>query len=93
MKPENARLYAVAYDIPDDNRRLKVAKVLNRYGKRVQYSVFECELNPPLLKKLIADLRRVVVDEEDAVRIYPLAEPPTVVVGEGFDPPEDAFVI
>lgn len=30
----------VAYDIPDDRRRAKVAKVLLRFGRRVQYCVF-----------------------------------------------------
>ena len=30
----------VAYDIPDDWRRTRVAKTLERLGKRVQFSVF-----------------------------------------------------
>ena len=33
--------YTVAYDITDDKRRNKVAKILKDFGKRVQYSVFE----------------------------------------------------
>ena len=35
----------VAYDIPDDRRRTRVAKVLEDYGDRVQYSVFEMNLD------------------------------------------------
>ena len=35
------RLYAVAYDIPDDTRRVKLANLLKSYGERVQLSVFE----------------------------------------------------
>ncbi len=33
----------VAYDIPHDRRRDRVAGVLLRYGRRVQYSVFLLE--------------------------------------------------
>ncbi|BDG22408.1 hypothetical protein TthSNM17_20700 (plasmid) [Thermus thermophilus] len=32
------RLYAVAYDIPDDTRRVKLANLLKSYGERVQLS-------------------------------------------------------
>ena len=39
------RLYAVAYDIPDDTRRIKLASLLKSYGERVQLSVFECYLD------------------------------------------------
>ena len=56
------RLYAVAYDIPDDTRRVKLANLLKSYGERVQLSVFECYLDERLL-----DLGH------DALRIYPVA--------------------
>lgn len=32
--------YLIAYDIPDDRRRTRVAKKLLEYGDRIQYSVF-----------------------------------------------------
>ena len=35
----------VSYDISDDKRRRKVCKILEGYGYRVQYSVFECDLD------------------------------------------------
>jgi CRISPR-associated protein Cas2 len=31
-------LVVVTYDVPDDKRRLKLAKLLEGYGRRVQYS-------------------------------------------------------
>lgn len=37
--------YVIAYDIPDDSRRDKVATLLVSYGERVQLSVFECWLD------------------------------------------------
>ncbi|MEW6376162.1 MAG: CRISPR-associated endonuclease Cas2, partial [Thermodesulfobacteriota bacterium] len=41
--------YVVSYDIPDDQRRIKIAKILEDFGDRVQYSVFECLLEQDLL--------------------------------------------
>ena len=37
-------LCVVAYDISDDKRRLKVVKILEKSGIRINYSVFECML-------------------------------------------------
>ena len=34
----------IAYDISEDRIRYRVAKILENYGTRVQYSVFECKL-------------------------------------------------
>ena len=41
--------YLVSYDIPDTKRRTKLAKTLEDFGDRVQYSVFECILDGVLL--------------------------------------------
>ena len=38
-------LYVVTYDIPSNKRRKKVSDLLEGYGRRVQYSVFECLLS------------------------------------------------
>jgi CRISPR-associated protein Cas2 len=48
--------YVAAYDISDDNQRQRVARVLDRFGMRLQKSVFELGLDPDEL----ADLRRHV---------------------------------
>jgi len=37
--------YVVAYDITNDKRRKKLSDLLETYGVRVNYSVFEIELN------------------------------------------------
>ncbi len=63
--------YIVSYDIPDDKKRDKIAKVMLDFGTRVQYSVFECILDNKLLQKMINKLERIVSDE-DSVRIYAL---------------------
>ncbi|HOT98551.1 MAG TPA: CRISPR-associated endonuclease Cas2, partial [bacterium] len=38
-------LYLVSYDIIDNAKRIRLAKKLQDYGQRVQYSVFECSLD------------------------------------------------
>ena len=37
-------MYVVSYDITSDRLRNKIAKTLEGYGTRIQYSVFECRL-------------------------------------------------
>jgi CRISPR-associated protein Cas2 len=65
--------YVVAYDIPDDKRRKKVADLLEGYGKRVQYSVFECVLSSDKYDELRKRLKKTVKLSEDSVRFYPLS--------------------
>ncbi len=66
-------LYVIAYDIPDDARRLKLAKVLEGFGQRVQRSVFECDLTEREYRALTKKVARVIdLDEGDSVRIYRL---------------------
>ena len=48
----------VSYDIPDDKRRTKFAKIFEDFGDRVQYSVFECILDSMHLNSMIARINR-----------------------------------
>jgi CRISPR-associated protein Cas2 len=63
-------LVLVVYDIPDDRRRDKLATFLEGYGRRVQYSVFECFLNLAEMRQLHQKLKTLVKQEEDDVRLY-----------------------
>jgi CRISPR-associated protein Cas2 len=65
--------YIITYDIPCDKRRRKVAKLLEGYGQRVQYSVFECVLNSSKYQELQRRLTKRVNLTEDSVRFYPLS--------------------
>jgi CRISPR-associated protein Cas2 len=67
-------IYVVAYDIPCDKRRKKVADLLEGYGQRVQYSVFECALSAAKYKELQKRLRSRVKLEKDRIRIYPISQ-------------------
>ncbi|AGF53647.1 ssr7093 (plasmid) [Synechocystis sp. PCC 6803] len=66
-------LYVIAYDIPDDRRRKKMADLLEGYGQRVQYSVFECTLSKSKFNELQKRLRKIYQSEEDSLRFYPLS--------------------
>jgi CRISPR-associated protein Cas2 len=67
-------IYVVTYDIPCDKRRKKVADLLEGYGQRVQYSVFECALSAVKFKELRQRLRQRIKMEEDSVRMYPISQ-------------------
>lgn len=54
----------VCYDISEDRRRLRVGSELENFGCRVQYSVFECHLEEPQLRKLQARLLTLIDDQE-----------------------------
>lgn len=60
----------ISYDISDDRRRVKIAKTLEDYGTRVQYSVFECRLLPPELERLKRLLKTYLRESQDSIRIY-----------------------
>lgn len=62
----------VSYDIPDDRRRARICKLLKDYGRRVQYSVFECQLRPRDFKRLRERLKPLLEPKEDDVRFYRL---------------------
>jgi CRISPR-associated protein Cas2 len=66
-------LYVVTYDIPCSKRRKRVADLLEGYGRRVQYSVFECMLPAKKYRELCSRLRSRIKLEEDSVRFYPLS--------------------
>lgn len=73
--PRNRRQWlVVSYDIVDDRRRTKVMKTLYGYGRRVQFSVFECEVRPPQVRELMERLRKIISVEQDSVRYYLLCE-------------------
>lgn len=69
-------LYLISYDVPSttegDKRRAKLARRMEAYGIRVQWSVFECELSPALVRTLRKEIAAVIDEGEDSVRIYPL---------------------
>ena len=66
-------LYLVTYDIPCNKRRKKISDLLEGYGQRVQYSVFECVLTTQKYDELRLRLRQRLKLGEDSLRLYPLS--------------------
>jgi CRISPR-associated protein Cas2 len=65
----------VSYDVATDEgkgqRRLRrVAKACEDYGQRVQYSVFECIVDPAQWTKLKDRLISEIDPEKDSLRFY-----------------------
>lgn len=59
----------VIYDISENKRRVKLAKLMQSFGFRVQKSAFEAKLTEGKYQKLLSKLHMFVVDD-DSVRVY-----------------------
>jgi len=66
------KLVLICYDIADDRRRLKVARLLEAHGARVQESVFEAHLTSRQLRSLLEKVVPQLDAEEDTLRVYHL---------------------
>ena len=64
--------YVISYDIPDDQRRNRLAKVLKGFGTRVQYSVFEAHLTQSQFEQMKQAVARLIDTAKDSVRYYAL---------------------
>lgn len=65
----------VSYDVATEGnagaRRLrKVAKICTNYGQRVQYSVFECIVDPAQWVAMKQQLITAIDEDQDSLRFY-----------------------
>ena len=70
-------MLVVAYDVDTTSnagakRLRRVAQLCERYGSRVQNSVFEVLLDPAQLVALKSGLEKIICPDTDSVRIYRL---------------------
>lgn len=68
-------LVLITYDVNtttlDGAKRLRhIAKICENYGQRVQYSVFECEVDPAQWEHMKAQLLKEYSPEKDSLRFY-----------------------
>lgn len=83
-------LVLVVYDVSDDQRRNRLATFLEGYGRRVQYSVFECFLDLAEMRKLHQLVAARVNEGEDNVRFYWIsADALSRVLTIGSEPPKE----
>ncbi len=64
----------IAYDISNEKRLIRVAKVLLDYGIRVQKSIFEVDVSRTVFRELKNRVEKIIVAEEDGVKYFPLCE-------------------
>lgn len=67
MRRDDVRRTLICYDVPHDRRRTRLAKILEKYGDRVQYSVFVVDISPARLLRLKEETREVIDLEQDSV--------------------------
>ena len=65
----------VTYDIADTeglgaSRLRRIAEVCEKYGQRVQLSVFECRLSHERLARMINEMQDVIDSHRDSVIVY-----------------------
>lgn len=65
----------VTYDIADTGgegatRLRRIAQVCEKYGQRVQFSVFECRLSPTRLARMMGEVQDVIDQRLDSVIVY-----------------------
>ena len=66
---ENKLYVLIIYDIINNQKRNKLAKLLQGYGFRIQKSAFEAFLTKSLYQKMLREIR-VFVSPEDSIRVY-----------------------
>ncbi|WP_024805792.1 CRISPR-associated endonuclease Cas2 [Nocardia sp. BMG51109] len=61
------RRYLIAYDIADPRRLRHVCTLMEDHGRRLQYSVFVCDLSPAELAELEAAVTRTIDLTADSI--------------------------
>ena len=69
---EDRHFYLIAYDVASPARLRKVARLLDNFGDRLQFSVFEAWLDQPLLAKLLARIEKILDAKEDRWTVQPV---------------------
>jgi len=87
----------VAYDIADPRRLAKIARLMLDYGQRVQKSIFEVSVTPPVFQQMTAHVEEIIECEEDGVKYFPLCEEcsgTVEIIGQGnFVDPDAEFCV
>lgn len=89
-------IYLVCYDIADDRRRRRVARLLEGFGQRLHESAFLLRLRQAQLSRLKRRLPPLLDEHADHVLIYPLCrrdQPDIVHLAASSAPALDSAVI
>ncbi len=88
----------VAYDIGDEKRLVRVAKILGDYGVRVQKSIFEVSfMSERFVGEMRSRIEKVIDIDEDGVKYFPLCgkcSETIEIIGQGiFTDPDSEYDI
>jgi CRISPR-associated endonuclease Cas2 len=65
----------ICYDFSNNSARARFSKVLSKYGFRIQYSVFEFNLDKDTWKKLVEELKKKkFLDGNHNIVIIPITD-------------------
>ncbi len=65
----------ISYDFASDSTRAKFSKFLKKYGRRIQYSVFEIKNSPRVLTNILKEIELVYKKKftnSDSIIIFPI---------------------
>ena len=85
----------MAYDVPSNRRRNRLAACLLSYGARIQESVFEVEIDPGGMEGCTRRLQKLLDPKEDSLVVYRLCracERKRRYYGVAADPIDDEHV-
>ena len=68
--------YLITYDITNDKRRKRLSDLLDGYGIRVNYSVYEAELSQRKKEQLLYEitLKKLLNKKYDSLRFYHICQ-------------------
>lgn len=67
-------MYIFCYDISDEKTLYKVSKKLEKYGVRVQYSMFEVRISAKKANDLFVEISSIINPKTDRIFMYYLKE-------------------
>lgn len=67
-------IYFIFYDISDTEKRNNVAEILESFGSRIQYSVFQCELKVDEVNFLFDELCNFIDSKTDRLDFFPVCK-------------------
>jgi len=72
----NNMRFILCYDIESDSKRARLVKILEEYGERIQYSVFEFKLSEACYLEMMDKIEKagLLNDNICSISIYPTCE-------------------
>lgn len=70
MKRATKIFCIVVYDVEDNRQRTKISNLLEKYGIRINLSVFECMFTETQFRKVREDLEKRIDKHSDTIVYY-----------------------